>query len=125
MQRWRHAFISSLGQRPRTHEAQAPALKSAIHFLHKWTKALERGHLIISHLGLCLRLDVNQRLWRENSQLFKSEKAIDEIGKLTRVLGHERVATTRELGQPRARNGIDELQRIRRRNYDVLAAGGD
>jgi len=31
----------------------------------------------------------------------------------------------RELGQPRARNGVDELQRIRRRNYDVLTAGGD
>src|SRR5437870_10461903 len=44
------------------------------------------GHLIITHLGLCPRLGVNQRLWRENSQLFKSEKAIDEIGKWARIL---------------------------------------
>jgi hypothetical protein len=83
------------------------------------------GHLIISHLGLCPRLDVNQRLWRENSQLFKSEKAIDEIGEWARILRHESVATTRELGQPRARNGVNQLQRIRRRNYDVFTAGGD
>ena len=83
------------------------------------------GHLIIGHLGLCPKLDVNQRLWRENSQLFKSEKAIDEIRKLTRILCHESVATVWELGQPRARNGVDELRRIRRRNYDVLTAGGD
>src|SRR2546423_1696791 len=83
------------------------------------------GHLIISHLGLCPRLDVNQRLWRENSQSFKSEKAIDEIGKWARILRYESVATMRELGQPRARNAVDELQRIRRRNYNVLTASGD
>src|SRR5213593_1251999 len=83
------------------------------------------GHLIISHLGLCPRLDVNQRLWRENSQLFKSEKAIDEIGEWTRILRHERVTPMRELGQPGTGNSVDELQRVRRRNYDVLTAGGD
>src|SRR6266853_3732079 len=60
-----------------------------------------------------------------NSQSFKSEKAIDEIGKWARILRHESVATTRELGQPRARNGVNQLQRIRRRNYDVLTASGD
>ena len=59
-----------------------------------------------------------------NLDSFKSEKAMDEIGKWTRMLRHKSVATMRELGQPRARNGVDELQRIRRRNYDVLTAGG-
>src|SRR6266536_4431038 len=56
---------------------------------------------------------------------FESEKAIDEIGERARILGHESVTTTRELGQPRAGNSVDELQRIRRRNDDVLTAGGD
>ena len=60
-----------------------------------------------------------------NLDSFKSEKAIDEIGERARILGHERVATMRELGQPRARNGVDELQRSRRRNYNVLTASGD
>jgi len=60
-----------------------------------------------------------------NSQSFKSEKAIDKIGKRARILRYESVATMRELGQPRARNAVDELQRIRRRNYNVLTASGD
>jgi len=60
-----------------------------------------------------------------NLDSFKSEKAIDEIGERTRILRHERVTTMRELGQPGTGNSVDELQRIRRRNDDVLTAGGD
>ena len=44
-----------------------------------------------------------------NLDSFKSEKAIDEIGKLTRILRHESVTTMRELGQPCARNDVNQF----------------
>jgi hypothetical protein len=53
------------------------------------------------------------------------EKAINEIGELTRILGHESVATTVELSQPRARNGVNQPQCIGWWNHDVCRAGGN
>ena len=51
----------------------------------------------------------------------KLKKAIDEIGERTRIPGHESVATAIELSQPSARNGVNQLQCIGRRDHAISA----
>ncbi len=66
--------------------------------------------------------------WQIGAEFFSSKlaKAVDEIGERTRILVHESVATAIELSKPSARNGVNQLQRIGRRDHDIgRTAGGN
>src|SRR5262249_16167935 len=57
--------------------------------------------------------------------LSECEKAVNEISQRTRILRHKGVTTSGELSEPRLGNCVNQFQRIRRRDHNVVSASGD